>query len=421
MSDKLVVVNPSFVIHGSFDMPASKGYELAYVSSDVEFENDFVSEISAGESRTSWSISSFKEAMSSFILPARAPTAISSSYNIIGGLIALTQAIYTSVTLYHTSGDQIDQYGYAAFALTVAPFVLMSIINLIGNIFSPTYNAIYMIETSVMTEARRHGCHFDGVVGKLKERRGASLISAKEEINWVNSAVFEGIGENDKLTVDIFPASVDDLESSSSQKSAGVAPGEKEHIQLRSTGKGAKASKRIEQENSGKFTVANNTLDEDLHYVIGIPSCPLTGNAASRRPDVYILNTDLITLETHINPSEDNYKSTARMVDFWGKVVIWGMLLALAPVTIVGGLSHFHSRNSTVAQRAWTMAWLTSDIIAGLVLGGVLMPSDKEKFHEHYAQKVMVAYFFIFGAPALGGLVVVGQMVREYGSCITLP
>ncbi len=76
----------------------------------------------------------------------------------IGGLIALAQAIYTSVTLYQARGNQINQYGYAAFGLTVAPFVLVSIINLIGNIFAPTYNAIYMIETSVMTEAQSHGC-----------------------------------------------------------------------------------------------------------------------------------------------------------------------------------------------------------------------------------------------------------------------
>ncbi len=46
VSGTLVVVNSGFSIHGSIDMPPSKGYELAYVSSDSEFENDFIPEVS---------------------------------------------------------------------------------------------------------------------------------------------------------------------------------------------------------------------------------------------------------------------------------------------------------------------------------------------------------------------------------------
>jgi len=199
---KLVVVDPASTIHGSIHIPASKGYELAYVSADAEFEDDFTPEMSARSSTWSWGISSIKNAISSTISPPASPTTISSSYNILGGLIALAQAIYTSVTLYQTRGDQIDQFGFAAFGLTVAPFVMMSTINLIGNIFAPSYSAIYMIETSVMVEARRHGCHFDGVVGKLREGRGVELISAIDEVKWIESATFEN-SETNNLTVDI--------------------------------------------------------------------------------------------------------------------------------------------------------------------------------------------------------------------------
>jgi len=420
------VVNPGFSIHGSIDMLASKGYELAYVSSDAEFENDFIPEISARTSSSSWSISSIKAAISSSISLPTAPTAISSSYNMIGGLIALAQAIYTSVTLYQTRGDQINQYGCAAFGLTVAPFVLMSIINLIGNIFSPNYDAIYMIETSVMTEARRHGCRFDGVVGKLKEGRGALLNSDIGEANWVKSATFEGTGENDQLTVDIFPSSAVNFESLSSQKLSKVVPGDEENIQLSLTEKGAKINEKEEQKESRKFAVAENTQSEEPDYIIGIPSCPLIGNATSgqneprprpqlREPDVFILRADPTTLDTCITPGTNNYEPATKAVFFWG------LLLALAPIAIVGGLSHFHAGSSTVAQRAWTMAWLGSDIIAGVVLGGMLVPTDKKDAQEHTALGVTVAYSLIFGAPALGGFVVVGQMVKEYGSCITLP
>ena len=468
VDDTLVVVNPGFCIHGSIDIPASKGYELAYVSSNAEFENDFIPETSARKSSSSWSISS---AISSCISPPTAPTAISSSYNIMGGLIALAQAIYTSVTLYQARGDQIDQYGYAAFGLTVAPFVLMSIINLIGNIFSPTYDAIYMIETSVMSEARRHGCRFDGVVGKLREGHGALLHSDIGEVNWVGSAVFEGVGENDHITVDIFPSSAVDFESFSSKKPAEVVPQDKENIQLSSAEKGAKINEKEEQKEYRKFAVAENISSEEPDHIIGIPSCPLIGNAASGqneprpRPrtafyyiglivgrvfhlkktllllrlgesffsaipteenpdpglvtvkefDEFILRADPTTLETSITPGINNHEPATI------GVFLWGLLLALAPIAIVGGLSHFHAGSSTVAQRAWTMAWLGSDIIAGVVLGGMLVPTDKKDAQEHTALGVTVVYSLIFGAPALGGFVVVGQMVKEYGSCITLP
>jgi hypothetical protein len=400
VGNTLVVVNPGFNVHGSIDILASKGYELAYVSSDAEFESDFIPGISARKS------SSIKAAISSCISPPTAPTAISSSYNMIGGLIALAQAIYTSVTLYQARGDQINQYGYAAFGLTVAPFALMSIINLIGNIFSPTYNAIYMIETSVMTEARRHGCRFDGVVGKLKEGRGALLHSDIGKVNWVESAIFEGTGGNDQLTVGLFPSSAVNVESFSSQKPTEVVPGDEEYIQLSSAEKGAKINEKEEQKGPRKFAVAENTPSEEPDYIIGIPSCPLIGNAASgqneprprpraasyyigfivRRafhpkttlwllrhgksffsaiptegnpdpglvtvgePDVFILRVDPNTLETRITPGINNYKP-ATNGGFW-----CGLLLAFSPFAIVGGLSHFHAGSSTIAQRAWTMA-----------------------------------------------------------------
>jgi hypothetical protein len=195
-------------------------------------------------------------------------------------LIALAQAIYTSVTLYQTRGDQINQYGYAAFGLTVAPFVLMSIINLIRNIFSPTYNAIYMIETSVMTEARRHGCRFDGVVGKLKEGRGAILESDIGEVNWVGSAIFEGTGENDQLTVDVFPSSAVNVESPSSQKPAQLVPGDDENMQLSSAEKGFKINEKVEQKESRKFAVAENKPSEESATLLAY----LAALSAGRQP-----------------------------------------------------------------------------------------------------------------------------------------
>lgn len=50
------------------------------------------------------------------------PTSLSSSYSFVKGTIAIIQVLYASATVYKaTRGPQIDQYGFAAFGLTVIP------------------------------------------------------------------------------------------------------------------------------------------------------------------------------------------------------------------------------------------------------------------------------------------------------------
>jgi hypothetical protein len=44
--------------------------------------------------------------------------------------------------------DQVQQYGYAAFGLTVVPYALMSIINLLGNLMLPGYPVRILVEPS---------------------------------------------------------------------------------------------------------------------------------------------------------------------------------------------------------------------------------------------------------------------------------
>jgi hypothetical protein len=202
-----------------------------------------------------------------------------------------------------------------------------------------------------------------------------------------------------------------------------LVAGDDENIQLSSAEKGAKINEKVEQEESRKFAVAEKNPSEEPDYIIGIPSCPLIGKAASGqnepgtrpKPDVYILRTGPTALETRIAPGTDNYKPATE-----GRF-LWVILLALALIAIVGGLSHFRAGSSTVAQRAWTMSWLGSDIVAGFVMGAALVPRDKKETQENNFLLGVIAWFLIFGAPAIGGCVVVGQMVKEYGSCIKLP
>jgi hypothetical protein len=116
-----------------------------------------------------------------------------------------------------------------------------------------------------------------------------------------------------------------------------------------------------------------------------------------------------------------NYKESS---DFLTKAIQYSplgasLLASMVPVARNGALSGFHKGHSTHAQRVWTMTWLGFGSLgsflnlnwrtARFATGGVW---GIENFLN----------FVIFGyaAPAIGGFVVVGQMLRSYGTCITV-
>ena len=64
---------------------------------------------------------------------------ISSSQSHLKSCIALCQLLFSCFTLYHTRGNQVQLYGYAAFGFTVVPYAVMSLVNLVANLMSPHY------------------------------------------------------------------------------------------------------------------------------------------------------------------------------------------------------------------------------------------------------------------------------------------
>ena len=84
-------------------------------------------------------------------------------------LFALAQSSYAAYTLYRARGNQVDMYGFSAFGLTVAPYALMSVINIIASLCTPAYPCMFLIETRDSEEAREDGGHFAGAVAKVND------------------------------------------------------------------------------------------------------------------------------------------------------------------------------------------------------------------------------------------------------------
>ena len=144
-------------IHGQANLPLNSGYELQILPS-------YVSVAPLNERPRVYQPAEYND------------LDICSSHNVLKCTISILQIIFASLTLYRTQGAQINRFGYAAYGLTVIPYAIMSLINLIANITTPDYPYLYLIRSEVMEEAVSRGARFDGIIGKtvMPDDRGQS-------------------------------------------------------------------------------------------------------------------------------------------------------------------------------------------------------------------------------------------------------
>ena len=94
------------------------------------------------------------------------------STEVTSAVVAIAQVIFSSITIYRARGEQIEKYGYAAYGLSVYPYALMSVANLIKLAVCGRYPYAYVLRTATLVEAERNGGVFEGAVGNLGENHG---------------------------------------------------------------------------------------------------------------------------------------------------------------------------------------------------------------------------------------------------------
>lgn len=124
-------------------------------------------------------------------------TSIASSYPIPSILIGLVQAIWGTITIYRARGDQIEQYGLAAFGLTVTPYAWMSVLNGIANALTPSYPSMYIIETPTLKQAEEEGKGFfyGKICIKLISSKSACEL-ATTKASWKTKTFWKEISVN---------------------------------------------------------------------------------------------------------------------------------------------------------------------------------------------------------------------------------
>ncbi|KAJ7268395.1 hypothetical protein C8J57DRAFT_1181345 [Mycena rebaudengoi] len=93
---------------------------------------------------------------------------LASSRSVPKAVIGIIQIVFSSFTLYRSRAALINHLGYASYSLTVLPYAVLTFVNLVGNLLTPEYPALYLVQSETLLEAqKRPGAAFHGIVGKL--------------------------------------------------------------------------------------------------------------------------------------------------------------------------------------------------------------------------------------------------------------
>jgi hypothetical protein len=318
-------------IHGLCRLP--EGYDLMVVHPTATFEHD--NEITKLNAKLPLYEKLWKAATKVFRTDSNPKTALCSNYNIIKILVSFIQLLLASSTLYQTQGDQINRYGYAAFGLTVAPYLWMSFINLLANIMCPQFDSIFLVESTDLDS--------------LRAAIQAAGPGAMDQ--------FVVIGTVGRLT-----------------------PGAD-----------------VELKRRYKKALRRNQLP--------LPSEDVSGGEVA------------VTLITDVNNRDESW--TSAFISFVA------FLAATVPLAIVGGLSRFQPGQSVVYERVWTMAWLATGIWVGGGLGSVADRIEERPIIGGSNERNPFLHGYMIGnmlwvAPAIGGYVVVGKMIYDFGICTNI-
>ena len=319
---------------------------------------------------------------------------LSSNLNIPKALIAIFQFIYASFTLYKTKGDQIERYGFVAFGLTVIPYLIMTLVNLIGNVITPEYPKAYLVHSAIMDEAKQcSGARFEGIVGTLE--------SPTYSLDALSDGSEESLGGAGETHVTL------------------------EHFTKRTTTHSFRAI--FEKDDLGRILLlrGDNCPAEEVIFDTGDK---IHNSKGTNPPTIEIAaGPDYVAKRTNQGP----------------KALDWGaFFVGCLAFLIVGIMTHFKPGGSTLVQRGSTMMWIASGIGWRLAYQFLFQTNAEDgilltlyrlaagSFLGNIALTLLYPVIYLMDrlinpvatllalVPPIGGFVVVAQMLREYGTCI---
>lgn len=382
-----IVDHESVKIHGRCQL--AEGYALSYVPGDMKVHARIPS--SSGNA----------------ITQSSTQTRLACVHDFPRILFSLTQTISGAYALYKARGSQIERYGFAAFGLTVIPYIVISLINFAGSLLSSEYETIFLVHSSIMDEMIARGGFSDGTVGSvdgaMEDQTEIPLLDREVSVGSAGTAVtFEGSKELLRCV-------------GSSNQSFKIEP--------------------LKIPTPKRWCYRwNHRYHGLLHYPvltqkpalitkdtpIAQEPSPKPKDAKQRRwqrwpwQEPPASATDKIS--TISMPSHPPFTRLppARHQTLLNLLAIILFLVAIAtPYLIIGILSGFKPNKSSILQRNFTLTWLICGQSQGYGLG---------EYVERWTRKRtalwgMLSIICFYGSYCVCGFYVVAQEMLEFGTC----
>lgn len=356
-----LVDNHSFKIQGRCELVA--GYALAYIPPDMKV----YPRISSASNIASAGL---------FSKDRCSQTRLASAHDFPRILFSITQTVSGAYALYRARGSQIERYGYAAFGLTVLPFIIVSLINLLASFLTSEYETVFLVHSSLMDEMTDRGGISDGAVGTIhapvRDERHTPIFGREARMKKSGIRVVFG-GSEDSLT----------CHESTNQS------GEPESYVVRPW-----MTSGLPERSRRKFR----------------PSWPVWGTPTVSKPPSRVSVKSKISIPSHppfdrlpLPPSQDFLNTLS---------VILLVIAVAAPYIVIGILSHFKSNQATGIQTNFTLTWLILGQVQGYIVGDVEKLTGKKS-----VLKGLLCVFLCYGSYCLCALVAVAQEMIEFGTC----
>ena len=363
-------------IHGLCKL--APGYSLTLVPEDIK-----VSERIAGDDRPrlitairSGDLTGTRQAILS-------QTRVATANNIPRILFSLMQTVSGGYSLYRAQGRQIAKFGFAAYGLTVLPYVIVSIFNVCGSLLTAEYEMLYVVHSSMMDEMVRRGGIVDGVIGTVDSEAPEIDLRVQDLEQTGLSLEFECEGDTlryreigvkrvftEPLTVTSMPP----------PQPIGVYT-----AFYRSSG-GDRLRKWLRSKRKKKMAAASTDQSKPT-TIVTIPS----HGALARLP--------VRAYQPVLN----------------GITVILLVLALVTPFLVNYGLTRFKANESTSNQRSFIMNWLVEGIVLGYVVGSMEKLNGTSK-----VVKGMTVMFLCYGCYCIMGFVAVAQEMLDLGTCTSI-
>ncbi|KAI4105249.1 MAG: hypothetical protein LQ345_007240, partial [Seirophora villosa] len=362
---KNVVDQDNVKIHGVCQL--APGYTLSYIPDDIKIYSHIKNTRTLSISR--------------LLGMNHAPDVkLASTHDVPRILFSLIQTVSGGYSLYKARGSQIERYGFAAYGLTVLPYMMVSIINLIGSLLTSEYEAVYTVHSPIMDEMKGRGGLCDGVVGTIQKPDHQTCVYSEGEEETLlegQKMYFSNLGEKTRCRTIGGQAPESDLHVAQNNHIKRVEEAWLNQDWGRS---------RKEKEKKGKQKTATEGSSSDSKMrILCVPS----------------------------------HSSFTRLSRPWSQtclnaLTIGLLILVLAvPHLIIAILSGWRANQSRSMHRTFVLNWLICGQLQAYAVSFVEAATGKGRI-----VRGLVIIFLCYGSYCIMGLVAVFQQMAESG---TLP